>query len=198
MAIVAAIALGSFALGVAWSFGSTVAEGLTAYFGGPESFAFYSSLTRAWEFAAGALLALALARIPVPTVAVARLLGAAGAVLLAVSAFAIHDGQPFPGVVALLPVAGTVLLILAGSHHTTGVSAALSARPMVWLGDTSYSWYLWHWPLIVFTALLFPHRPALLVAAAAASLLPALASYRWLEQPLRRLPSRARVPGPAR
>ena len=185
VAIVAVIALGSFALGVAWSFGSTVAEGLTAYFGGPESFAFYSSLTRAWEFAAGALLALALARIPVPTVAVARLLGAAGAVLLAVSAFAIHDGQPFPGIVALLPVTGTVLLILAGSHHTVGVSAALSARPMVWLGDMSYSWYLWHWPLIVFTALVFPHRPALLVAAAAASLLPALASYRWLEQPLR-------------
>ena len=90
--------------------------------------------------------------------------GAAGAVMLAVSAFAIHDSQPFPGIVALVPVAGTVLLILAGSHHTVGVSAALSAGPMVWLGDTSYSWYLWHWPVIVFTALVFPHRPALLVA----------------------------------
>lgn len=185
--IVTCVAAASFALAVAWSFGSTSAEGLTAYFGGPESFAFYSSLTRAWEFAAGALLALALglSRIPVPTVGVARLLGAVGAVLLVVSAFAIHDSQPFPGLVALLPVAGTVLLILAGSHHTTGVSSALSTRPMVWLGDMSYSWYLWHWPLIVFTALLFPHRPALLVAAAAVSLVPALASYRWLEQPLR-------------
>jgi peptidoglycan/LPS O-acetylase OafA/YrhL len=183
--IVTAIAAASFVLAVAWSFGSTAAEGLTTYFGGPESFAFYSSITRAWEFAAGALLALGLTRIPVPTVSVARLMGAVGAVLLVVSAFAIHDSQPFPGVVALLPVAGTVLLILAGSHHTTGVSSVLSTRPMVWLGDTSYSWYLWHWPLIVFTALLFPHRPALLVAAAAFSLLPALASYRWLEQPLR-------------
>lgn len=184
--IVAAIALASFALAVAWSFGSTAAEGLTTYFGGPESFAFYSSLTRAWEFAAGALLALGLSRIPVPTVAVARLVGALGAVMLLASAFAIHDSQPFPGVVALLPVAGTVLLILAGAHHTTGVSSALATRPMVWIGDTSYSWYLWHWPLIVFTALLFPHRPVLLVAAAAFSLVPAIASYRWLEQPLRR------------
>lgn len=190
--IVSAIALGSFVLGVAWSFGSTWAPGLTAYFGGPESFAFYSSLTRAWEFAAGALLALTLARIPVPTVLAARLIGAAGAVLLVVSAFAINDGQAFPGVVALLPVTGTVLVILAGSHHTAGVSAALSARPMVWLGDTSYSWYLWHWPLIVFTALLFPHRPGLLIAAAAFSLLPAMASYRWLEQPLRRYRPRSR------
>jgi peptidoglycan/LPS O-acetylase OafA/YrhL len=183
--IVTMIAAASFALAVAWSFGSTAAEGLTSYFGGPESFAFYSSLTRAWEFAAGALLALLLARIPVPTVSVARLLGLAGALLLLVSAFAIQDSQPFPGLVALLPVAGTVLLILAGSHHTTGVSSVLSTRPMVWLGDISYSWYLWHWPLIVFTALLFPHRPVLLVAAAAFSLVPAVASYRWLEQPLR-------------
>ncbi len=168
LVIVTAIAVASFALGVAWSFGSTWAEGLTTYFGGPESFAFYSSLTRGWEFAAGALLALGLSRIPVPTPAVARLIGAVGAVVLAVSAFAIHDSQPFPGVVALLPVAGTVLLILAGSHHTTGVSSALSTRPMVWLGDISYSWYLWHWPLIVFAALLFPNRPVLLIAAAAA------------------------------
>ncbi len=190
--IVTAIAVGSFGLGVAWSFGSTSAEGLTSYFGGPESFAFYSSLTRAWEFAAGALLALGMARIPVPTVSVARVMGAAGAVLLLVSAFAIDDGQAFPGVVALVPVTGTVLLILAGSHHTTGVSAALSARPMVWLGDTSYSWYLWHWPLIVFTALLFPHRPGLLITAAAVSLLPAVASYRWLEQPLRGYRPRSR------
>jgi hypothetical protein len=56
---------------------------------------------------------------------------------------------------------------------------------MVGLGDISYSWYLWHWPLIVFTALLFPNRPLLVVLAAAISLLPALASYRWVEQPLR-------------
>ena len=190
--IVVAIAVGSFALSVAWSFGSAAAEALTTFFGGPESFAFYSSLTRAWEFAAGAVLALGLARIPLPRPSTARVTGLAGAGLLVASAVLITDAQPFPGLVALVPVTGTVLLILAGTHHTTVVSSVLSTRPMVYVGDISYSWYLWHWPLIVFTALLFPNRPLLLVAAAAVSVLPAVASYRWLEQPLRRYRPRTR------
>ena len=109
------------------------------------------------------------------------------------SALVIQDTQPFPGVAALLPVAGTALLILAGTHHTTGASAVLSTRPMVFVGDISYSWYLWHWPIIVFTALLFPHRPVALVIAAVASILPALLSYRLVEQPLRRLRPRTRL-----
>lgn len=192
VALVIAIGLGSFALSVAWSYGSPLADTVTAFFGGPESFAFYSSITRAWEFGAGALLAMGLARIPVPSAAAARLTGLAGAALLILSAFAIHDDQPFPGVVAVLPVLGTVLLILAGSHVTVGVSRVLSTRPMVFVGDISYSWYLWHWPLIVFAALLFPNRPMALVAAAALSIIPSLLSYRFVEQPLRRHRPRTR------
>lgn len=122
----------------------------------------------------------------------ARLVGLAGAALLVIAAFAIHDDQPFPGFAALVPVAGTVLLILAGTHVTVGVSRLLSARPMVAIGDISYSWYLWHWPLIVFTALLFPNRPVALVVAAALSVVPSLLSYRYVEQPLRRYRPRTR------
>ncbi len=190
--IVALVAAGSFALSLAWSQGSPLAGVVTEFFGGPESFAFYSSITRAWEFAAGALLALLLARIPIPSVAASRAIGLGGALLIALSALVIHESQPFPGLVALLPVSGTVLVILAGSHRTVGVTSALSARPMVVIGDLSYSWYLWHWPVIVFTALLYPHRPDLLVAAAIASAVPAALSYRFVEQPLRRYRPRSR------
>jgi peptidoglycan/LPS O-acetylase OafA/YrhL len=193
MAVVLAIGAGSFALSVLWSFGGTFAEGMTAYFGGAESFAFYSSITRAWEFAAGALLALGLPRLTSLTARAARLLGYGGGALLLLSAFVIHDSQPFPGLVALIPVIGTVLLILAGAQHTLGVTRALATRPMVGIGDISYSWYLWHWPLIVFSALLFPNRPLVLVAAAALSVVPALLSYRFVEQPLRRIRPRSRV-----
>jgi peptidoglycan/LPS O-acetylase OafA/YrhL len=193
MTIVLAIGAGSFALSVLWSFGSTFGEGVTTYFGGAESFAFYSSITRAWEFAAGAVLALSMSRLTAMTATVARLLGYLGATLLLLSAFVIHDSQPFPGLVALIPVIGTVLLILAGLHHTVGVTRALSTRPMVGIGDISYSWYLWHWPLIVFAALLFPNRPLALVLAAAISVVPALLSYRFVEQPLRRIRPRSRI-----
>ncbi len=183
----------SFALSVAWSHGSTFASGLTEYFGGAESFAFYSPFTRAWEFAVGAVLALVLPRLAVLSSRVARLLGLLGLGLIAGAALLVDESMAFPGWIALVPVAGTAIVIHSGSHHTTGVSRVLAIPPMVLVGDISYSWYLWHWPVIVYTALLFPNRPVLLVAAAAASIVPALLSYRLVEQPLRRLRPRTRT-----
>jgi hypothetical protein len=89
-------------------------------------------------------------------------------------------------------VVGTALVLFAGSSTTTGVNRVLATRPMVAIGDASYSWYLWHWPIIVFAALLFPRQPVVLVIAAVASLVPALLSYRFVEQPIRRLRPRTR------
>jgi peptidoglycan/LPS O-acetylase OafA/YrhL len=190
--IVLAIALGSFALSVLWTYGSPFASGLTAFFGGPESFAFYSPFTRAWEFAVGALLALLLTRLPHPSSAAARLIGLTGATLIVVAALTIRDTMAFPGMLALVPVAGTAMVIWAGSWSTVGVNRALAIRPMVAIGDASYSWYLWHWPVIVFAALLFPRQPEVLIAAALLSLVPAILSYRFLEQPIRRLRPKTR------
>ena len=190
--VVSAIAGGSFALSIAWSYGSTLLEPLTSYFGGATSFAFYSSLTRAWEFAVGALLVLLAHRLPALTRTRAHVLGAAGALLIVAAALLIHDDQPFPGLAALVPVVGTLLLLHAGTHGG-GVSVVLSTRPMVAIGDLSYSWYLWHWPLIVFAALLVPNEPVVLVIAAIASLLPSWLSYRLVEQPLRRYRPATRV-----
>ena len=85
----------------------------------------------------------------------------------------------------MLPVLSTMLLIIAGISGNL-VSDALSARPMVVVGDLSYSIYLWHWPFIVFASLLWPETKWAVPAAAALSLLPALASYHVLEQPIRR------------
>ena len=58
-------------------------------------------------------------------------------------------------------------------------------RPAVWLGNLSYSWYLWHWPLIVFAGALWPDSSGVLVPAAAVSLVPAWLSYRFVESPIR-------------
>jgi len=147
---------------------------------------FYSPVSRAWEFGAGAILALLRDRAP-RTPFVVNLLAVMGCILLFASFFFITGDIPFPGLMTLLPVVGTVFLILAGSSrgHISPVSRVLATSPFVRVGDMSYSWYLWHWPAIVFTGKVISHQPAILAVAALLSLLPAAASYRWVENPLR-------------
>ena len=148
---------------------------------------YYGPLGRVWEFAVGAALALAVAagfRLGARAAVAASLLGA---VLLLAGFVVISGAVATPGVSTLLPVMGTALLILGSTaaSPTTGVRGLLRSRPLVVLGDLSYSWYLWHWPVVVFTAALLPGQPWAVIVAAAASLLPAIASYRWVEQPMR-------------
>ena len=92
-----------------------------------------------------------------------------------------------------------MLLLLAGSTRggEPGQSSCCPTRPLVKVGDWSYSIYLWHWPVIVFAGLLWPGEPWPCSLAALVSLAPALASYRWVEQPIRRRPtvSRPRTAG---
>jgi peptidoglycan/LPS O-acetylase OafA/YrhL len=159
--------------------------------GGPETFdshqrvAFYGSPTRAWEFGAGALLALIAPQLPRVSQFVRATLGFGGFAAILAGAFLIKGTTSFPGWWALLPVGGTCGLLASGSP-TSSLSATrlLSVRPLVWLGNLSYSWYLWHWPAIVFAKALFPHSPVS-GAAAALSLLPAWLSYRYVENPIR-------------
>ena len=176
--VVAAVTAVSFALSVASTDGHTFPIPT-------ESVGFYGPLTRAWEFGAGSLLALAATTLPRQSRVLGALLGLSGATMLIAAARWITEATPYPGAAALLPVAGTILLIFAGSASSNPVSRCLGIQPMVAIGNLSYSWYLWHWPVIVFATLLAtePHP----VIAAAVSILPAIASYRWLEQPLRNL-----------
>lgn len=162
-------------------------------------FGFYGPVSRAWEFAVGALLAMAVSRLtarrgptsgPVPL-----FIGGLGAAMVVASLWLITEETPFPGPWTLLPVLGTALVIAAGSVGHAGISKVLSTRPMVAVGDRSYSLYLWHWPVIVFAGVLWPGHSWVLVAAALISILPAVASYRWVEQPfrLRPYPGRRRM-----
>ena len=93
----------------------------------------------------------------------------------------------FQGPTALLPIGGTGLLIAAGSvpgRHPVGYF--LSTAPMQWVGDLSYSWYLWHWPVIVLARDLAPPGQSWIpMFAAVASLAPAWLSKRYVEDPIR-------------
>jgi peptidoglycan/LPS O-acetylase OafA/YrhL len=177
----AAISLWEAMIGT-WALGPVLARWATYLVG------FYGPFARVWEFAVGALLSLVTASRLVRSARHARVLAWLGVALLAGSAWLINRTTPFPGLWTLLPVAGTLLVITAGIHHTTWVNRALALPPMVKIGDWSYSLYLWHWPLMVFAVILWPEAPSARVLAGALSFLPAVASYRWVEQPIRQLP----------
>ncbi len=112
----------------------------------------------------------------------------AGAVAVLGAAILFDDATPFPGYLAAVPVVGTAAMIAGGASG--GFTARwLGSRALTWIGDRSYGWYLWHWPVIVFLRLVAPDRPALLVAGAVGALGPAALSYRLIERPIRIAPS---------
>ncbi len=188
--LVSMIALGSFFL--AWKGPELVdfaaQQGLTW---GPANtlVGFYSPFTRAWEFAAGAILALIIGRSGISNYRGLTSAGPIGVLLLIASFWFIDESTRFPGPWALVPVTGTLCLLAAGSRTIAPTTRLLSTRPLVGLGDWSYSIYLWHWPLIVFTGLLWPNSVVALCLALAATIAISVASYTWVEQPIRTLHS---------
>jgi len=149
-----------------------------------QQYAFFLSPPRAWEFGAGALVALVvptLTRLPAAVAWVLQALGLVGILAGGFLLTATSVSAPRLG----LPVFGTCALIAAGTAVSGGVTRVLALRPFVWIGDLSYSWYLWHWPLIVFAVALWPGSGAAPRVAAIVSLLPAWLSYRYVENPIR-------------
>jgi peptidoglycan/LPS O-acetylase OafA/YrhL len=149
--------------------------------------AFYELPARAWEFAAGGLLAL----VPISRGAVsdrfAVACGIVGIVVILGSAVLINGGSGFPGWIALFPVIGTLATLFAGANAPRrGVSAGLSVAPLQFVGTRSYAWYLWHWPFVVFAGILFPGIAAGgKVGAAVAALVVAALTFRFVERPIR-------------
>lgn len=190
MVVVGALALASLGLALLNGTGFQLPRGGSVL-------GFYSPVTRAWEFAAGSLIALVpggdRARGPRSSL----FLGVSGVALLVVSLFAIDGDRPFPGAVTLLPVAAAVLLVVAGSRTEGATARLLGARPLVLIGDRSYAIYLWHWPFAVLAARVWPQHPRAVPAAVLLSLVPAALSYRYVELPLRATRGAGRALGPA-
>jgi len=150
--------------------------------------AFYSLPTRAWQLGAGGLVALTAGhwrRLPALAAAIA---GWAGLGLILLACTVLSTSTLYPGTAALLPVVGTALVIGAGcASASRGCGRVLSLSPMRAIGRVSYSWYLWHWPVLLLAPPLLGHPLGLAgrLAAALISCGLAVLTLHLIENPLR-------------
>jgi peptidoglycan/LPS O-acetylase OafA/YrhL len=148
--------------------------------------AFFSLPTRAWELAVGGLVALSieqwrrLPRLP------ATVVGWGGLALIVLTCTQLGPATPYPGTAALLPVLGTALVIGGGCvTRSLGVGRLLCRPAMRAIGRVSYSWYLWHWPVLLLLPRLLgdPAGLATRLTATAVSAGLAVITFHLVENP---------------
>ncbi|MBT9330017.1 acyltransferase family protein [Paracidobacterium acidisoli] len=146
-----------------------------------QPWAFFSSPTRAWEFAIGGLAQFGVRRVYPRICAALPVL----ALLALIAGSAVFSATTrFPGFAALVPVLGSAVLL---HFHTRqqGVRWLLENPASQFLGRVSYSWYLWHWPVLVLSSALWTLTLTDRLVCALASLLMAALTYQLLENPIR-------------
>jgi peptidoglycan/LPS O-acetylase OafA/YrhL len=162
--------------------------------------AYFSTFARTWELAIGAALAVGTSTLlrPSATSRVVRFsqalrvpMGWVGLIGIACAGVMFSGTTPFPGSAALLPTLGTALVIGAGIGDRKprfSVGRLLALAPMRYVGDRSYAFYLWHWPVLIIASEYAGHdlpvRTTLLLLAGAFLL--SVITYALYENPIRR------------
>ena len=145
--------------------------------------AFFSLPTRAWELGAGGLVALAAPRLTTLRPSIATALGWLGLAGILAAVVTYDERTVFPGPAAALPVLGTAAVVVAGCAATRyGVATVLGRTVPRAIGRLSYSWYLWHFPVLVLAE---PTSTAMAAALALGTLVPAALTLRFVENPVR-------------
>ncbi|MCO5065638.1 MAG: acyltransferase [Rhizobiaceae bacterium] len=148
--------------------------------------AFFHTEARVWQLAVGGLLGVNFAvrrRIP------AQIRGAlawAGAAAIAYATIFFNDMLAYPGFYALLPTFGALALILGLDENRTAqpLNALLSLPVLGWIGDRSYSLYLWHWPIIVFAQMRGPLGLTGMAMTLVAIVIVSSLAFRLVERPI--------------
>jgi peptidoglycan/LPS O-acetylase OafA/YrhL len=159
---------------------------------GYSQWSFYAPIPRAWELLVGGLAAHHVVNRAGGSLADsgprADLAAIAGIALIGGAALGYDRIVPFPGLYALLPTIGALLIIMSAKSWIN--RTVLSSRLMVWFGLISYPLYLWHWPLLSYLATLQNGEPTRLEVAltVALSILLAWLTFRFVEWPVRRMP----------
>lgn len=151
--------------------------------------AYFSTFTRAWELALGALLAVVATtfnRIPTFVKSILFYAGLGGIVA---ACFLIDADTVWPGAWALLPTLSSAAVIASGVGAPAPLSWPLTNPVSVYIGNISYSLYLWHFPVIVFGSALFPNDGLLTyMGISVAGFGLAIAAYHAVERPLWKAP----------
>jgi peptidoglycan/LPS O-acetylase OafA/YrhL len=159
-------------------------------FFGYKDWSFYSPVSRAWELLAGGIVANGYTdtaeREQRRFAQLENLLAMIGIVAILFAAIGLNKESLFPGLYALLPVLGAVLIIV--SPNSLANRIFLSNRPMVLIGLISYPLYLWHWPLLSYLAIVRNGVPNFVEIWATVLIAVVLSwlTFRFVEIPLRR------------
>jgi peptidoglycan/LPS O-acetylase OafA/YrhL len=158
--------------------------------------AFYMMPMRAWQFSVGALIWLYFRRdvsgssapVPASTAGTVKYwMGWLGLALIVGAGVVFNGAMSYPGWRASVPTLGAAAVLAAGFGDTQrGVARLLMWRPLQALGRVSYSWYLWHWPVLLLgPAITDLYSPWARVGEICISLGLAVISYRYVESPIR-------------
>ncbi|GAB3936058.1 hypothetical protein GCM10027614_11950 [Micromonospora vulcania] len=150
--------------------------------------AYYVTTTRMWELALGGAVAVTAIWLSRSPRLVAVPLAWAGLIAVGASAVLIRTEAGFPGYAALGPTLGTAAVIAFGSAAgRAGPALLLGRQPLRYVGGISYSLYLWHWPVLIAAQAYFGDLGVgAALAVVAASVIPAVLTYHFVENPVRR------------
>jgi hypothetical protein len=157
-----------------------------------QPFAYFNTFARLWEFAIGGVLCILLPHIKLND-AIAAVGSWVGLIAIVVCGAVLSVSTIFPGYAALLPTLAAAMIIVAGdTRKPWGADRLLSSKLLTGIGDISYSFYLWHWPILIFYRTYFAESTVGVVpgsAIIAAALCLAWITTRIIEKPIRYAPA---------
>jgi|694.fasta_scaffold27335_2 peptidoglycan/LPS O-acetylase OafA/YrhL len=148
---------------------------------------FYGTPARMWEFLVGVGACLFTRSSLHKSIRIRSALQRIGVIVILLVASSTNEGIPKWSTPNIVVVFVTAFILIVGTceSQTPTRFNILEWKPLVWIGDRSYGWYLWHWPFIVFSSRLFPTSQTTTFIASIVALIPAAISFRWIESPLR-------------
>lgn len=173
--LVLVLAISSFVLNVLLSIGVRITPL-------PRRFGFFSPVSRAWQIGAGVLLSMVQESVKAwfTRTTLARMVVVLGSLLIVYSGLKLDEFDDYPGVRAVMPVCGAVLVILGGLSVSDWRPSLI--KLFQHLGDISYSFYLVHWPLLVIARRIFSDTESISLLSIPAAYVLAWIQFRFVER----------------